>query len=145
MNNIFQTIVIIFLSLSSSYYTPKIYNLFFENKNRDHDEKLYLKSRLMNIPVLNNGKLDGFIVVQISYRIKTSSQSSFLQAIIEDQIFRLIFSNQRFSNKNISTIDIDTFKSMFIKNTNDKLEAQVIDDVLIQEFNYITRQQMESQ
>lgn len=102
------------------------------------------KTSVLNVPVIRNGNVEGYIVVQFAYTIdQKSPNSSGMSAdvFILDEAFRSLFSDD---------IDIGHLEKYNLANltgnlkttVNHRLGGESVKDILIDQFNFIPKREI---
>jgi hypothetical protein len=56
---------------------------------------------------------------------------------VSDEAFRLLYADEKLDYRNLDRFDIPNFAATIKTNVNARLKANVVADVLVQEFNFI--------
>ncbi len=98
------------------------------------------KLKSITVPMVANGQVDGYLVAQFSYMVETEAAKGFdtqPDAFVADEAFRLLYADSKLDYKNLDRFDIAGFAAAVKANANARLKADVVVDLLVQEFNYI--------
>lgn len=99
------------------------------------------KTAVINVPMITNGKVDGYLVVQFTYL--ASSKDLHEMSIppddfITDEAFRLLYSmNVDFNN--LQKFDLQGLTRTLIKKINERFARDIVKDILIVEFAYVAK------
>ena len=100
------------------------------------------KTRVINVPVLVEGALRGFVAAQFVLT-EDANVLKTLQvppdAYLLDEAFRAIYSDAGLDPHHVERYDLQKLTSRLVKSTNDRLGAPVLKDVLIENFSYIDK------
>lgn len=104
------------------------------------------KTRVINVPVIAKGAVQGFVVAQFGYTadsalMKKLSMSP--EVFILDEAFRTLYSDDHLDFAHLEKYNINKLTSHLIKSTNERLGVDVIKAVLIQDFTYFSKQEVE--
>jgi hypothetical protein len=108
----------------------------------------YRKTREFTVPRISDGAIQGYIIAQLSYSIDASvskNQSAPLDAFLLDEAYRYIYSDDSIDFGTLKKYDFPKFKKTLIQNVNARLDSNLIKDVLIQEFTYMTKSDLKKQ
>ena len=104
------------------------------------------KTRVINVPIIANGAVQGFVVAQFGYTADSAIMKKLTmspEVFILDEAFRTLYSDDHLDFTHLEKYDINKLTSHLVKATNDRLGADVIKAVLIQDFTYFSKQETE--
>ena len=100
------------------------------------------KTRVINVPVVVQGALCGFVVAQFVF----TEDGNLLKTLqvppdvyLLDEAFRAIYSDTSLDPQHVEKYDLQKLTARLVKSTNDRLGAPLIKDVLIENFSYIDK------
>jgi hypothetical protein len=64
------------------------------------------------------------------------------EAFIVDEAFRNIYGDEKIDFKNLSRYDLAHFAQTVREHVNRRLQVDVLQDVLVQDFNYVSKDQI---
>jgi hypothetical protein len=105
----------------------------------------YRKSRVINVPVIADGQLLGYVIVQFLYGIDTKQESKLSvnpEAFVLDYAFRTLYGDPSLDFRHLDKFDINALTSQIRNVVNEKLGKGLIKDVLVQDFSYLPKDQM---
>jgi hypothetical protein len=110
----------------------------------------YEKTRSITVPIIVGGAVDGYVVAQFVYTAETRKLRDLgvpPESFIVDEAYNLIFSSPQFSSpqvdfRNLRAFDTKSFLAEIAARVNKRLEAAVIRDMLIEEFNFVDKSQL---
>lgn len=100
------------------------------------------KTRVLNVPVVIEGAVRGFVSVQFVFTEDTNVLKTLQvppDAFLLDEAFRAIYSDTALDPRHVEKYDLQKLTAQLVKSTNDRLGAQLIKDVLIDNFSYIDK------
>jgi hypothetical protein len=104
------------------------------------------KTRVINVPMIANGAVQGFIVAQFGYTadavLMKKTQIS-PEIFILDEAFRTLYSDDHLDFAHIEKYDINKLTAHLVQSTNERLGANVVKAILIQDFTYFSKQETE--
>ncbi len=104
----------------------------------------YRKTRVINVPVVADGALLGYVIVQFLYgvNVKTVEKLNIApEAFIMDYAFRTLYGDPSLDFRRLDKYDI-TGLTVRLKNMlNQKLGEGLIEEILIQDFSYMPNDQ----
>ena len=100
------------------------------------------KTRSINVPMLADGEVKGYIVAQFAYTAdaKTLKQLTVSpEMYLLDEAFREIYASPSLDFGHLEKYDLTTLAKSLIERMRVRLKADIVKDVLIQDFNYVAR------
>ncbi len=104
------------------------------------------KTRVINVPIIAGGAVRGFIVAQFNYTVETAKAKTAAmspEAFLLDEAFRAIYTDDRLDFLHLDKYDINGLTARLVAATNKRLGAEVVHDVLIQDFTFISKEENE--
>jgi hypothetical protein len=98
------------------------------------------KLKSITVPLVANGQVLGYLVAQFAYMIDGEAAKNFdsqPDAFVADEAFRLLYADEKLDYRNLERFDIPRFVAAVKANANARLKAEVVVDILVQEFNYV--------
>jgi len=108
----------------------------------------FKKTREFTIPKIAEGSIQGYIIIQLTYSLDTEllkSNDAPAEAFLLDEAFRMIYSDDSIDFNNLKRYDLGKFAKGLVQAVNARMSAAVVKDVLIQEFNYMSKADMKKQ
>ena len=110
---------------------------------KDYLEGLeYEKTRMINVPMIVDGAVQGYIAAQFVFTVdaKTVRQLSVPpDPFVVHEAFRRIYSEERLDFRNLKKQDLVPLLKAIKQDVNERMQANIVQDVLIEEFNYISK------
>jgi hypothetical protein len=112
------------------------------------DEQAYLegieykKVQPLTVPMIKGGQIQGYVVARFVFTAdaRTLRNISVTPGIfVADEAFRYIYSTDRIDFEKIKKYDIETMTGDIRMNVNKRLNAEIIQDILIEDLNYVHR------
>ena len=104
------------------------------------------KTRVINVPMIAGGAVRGFIVAQFGYTIDAAKAKALPvspEAFLLDEAFRAIYTDDHLDFLHLDKYDINGLTGRLIVATNHRLGADLVHDVLIQDFTFISKEENE--
>lgn len=108
----------------------------------------YKKTKEFTVPKIADGAIQGYIITQLAYSIDAKAPKNLaapLESFLLDEAFRAIYTDDTIDFNNFKKYDLQKLTKTLVQNVNTRMNASVVKDVLIQEFNYMTRADMKKQ
>lgn len=102
----------------------------------------YRKLRLMNVPIVADNEVKGYVLAQFIYTADASTLRELSippDPLIIDRAFRLIYDDTNRKFDGVNKKDIDKLTNDIKVEVNKLFGADIVSDVLIEEFNYIDK------
>lgn len=102
------------------------------------------KTAPVNVPMIANGKIEGYIVAQFVYLASASALQKLAvppDDLITDEVFRELYSKE-VDFKRLERYDLQRLTKTLIEKINQRLGPSAIKDLLVAEFTYIPKQEI---
>jgi hypothetical protein len=99
------------------------------------------KTMPLNVPMIANGIVEGYIVAQFIYLADTQSLKELSvppDDFITDEAFRALYSGQVDFN-HLQKYDLQSLTKALAEKINQRLGREIIKDVLVEEFTYVPK------
>lgn len=113
-----------------------------QTANLDHG-----KTELFSVPIIVNGEVAGYIVSSLVYTLDSRAQGRLkvpASYFINDEIFRQFYGSYS-DTKQVENISFDRVKKAIIDGVNARFPEPLVQDVLVEQFNYITARDIRNQ
>jgi hypothetical protein len=102
------------------------------------------KTREINVPKIRDGVVKGYVVATLSYVVDAAEAKKNAippDAFVVDEAFRYIYDDNAIDFDHLETFDLDKMRKALMKNVNARLGAEVVVDIGIQEFTFLSAAQ----
>ena len=102
------------------------------------------KTRVLNVPIIAAGGVRGFIVAQFNFTVDAAKMKSAPvppEAFLLDEAFRAIYTDDHLDFLHLDKYDINGLTARLIAATNKRLGSDLVHDVLIQDFTFISKEE----
>jgi hypothetical protein len=101
----------------------------------------YRKSKVINVPVIADGALLGYVLVQFLYGLDSKAEKLAISpdAVLMDEAFRTLYGDPHLDFRHLEKYDVDGLTKKLAVSLNARLGDGVIKDVLLQDFSYMPR------
>lgn len=106
--------------------------------------KEVVKTRMLSIPMIRDGALQGYVMAQLNFTIDSKVNKEMPVKASEyllDEAFKVIYSESDIDFRNFKKQDLVGISKKITENVNKRLQGALVDDVLIQELNYLPKEQ----
>lgn len=97
------------------------------------------KTRVLNVPMIADGTVNGFVSVQLAYTIEAAAAKAAPVSpslYLVDEAFRTLYSDPSFDFRHLERYDLAKFTKHLADSTNAHLGAPLIKEVLISDMSY---------
>jgi hypothetical protein len=104
----------------------------------------YRKTRVINVPIIAEGALLGYVIVQFLYGINVKAAEKLNvspDAFIMDDAFRTLYGDPSLDFRHLEKYDITGLTTRIRSMVNDKLGQGLVKEILIQDFSYMPKDQ----
>jgi flagellar basal body-associated protein FliL len=100
----------------------------------------YHKTKTLNVPMIANGSVQGYVVVQFGYTAsdKAASLSVPPDAFLLDEAFRIIYADPKLDFRHLEKYDVGGLTKELVKRVNKRLNEDVVKEVLVEEINFVS-------
>lgn len=101
-----------------------------------------IKLKPMSVPVLAEGKVQGYVVAQLQFTIDKSASAKLpepLDSFLKDGAFRTLYARDLLDFRDLRRFDLDALAQSIAKAVNDSVRAPLVTSVLIEDINYISK------
>jgi hypothetical protein len=102
------------------------------------------KTKEINVPKIRDGVVKGYIVAQFSYVVDNAAAKKSPMppdAFLVDEAFRFLFSDPEIDFDHLEMVDLKKMTDMLTKTVNTRLGADVVTNLGIQEFTFLSAAQ----
>ena len=104
----------------------------------------YHKSRVLNVPMIADGTVQGYVVVQFGYTETDQAEHSGmpLDVFLLDEAFRIIYSDPKLDFHHLEKYDVASLTKTLVTKVNHRLDENAIKEVLVEEINFISKDEI---
>jgi len=98
------------------------------------------KSRELSIPIIRDGAVKGYVVVQLNYVVDLEAAKTLPappEAFVIDETFQYIYGDEKIDFAHLDRVDIGKMTEILIQKINTRLRSNVITDMGVVEFNFL--------
>ena len=106
--------------------------------------KEVVKTRMISVPMIRDGALQGYVMAQLNFTVDVKMNKEMPikpQEYLLDEAFKVLYSESDIDFRNFKKQDLVGISKRITENVNTRLGLHVVDDVLIQELNYLPKEQ----
>ena len=97
---------------------------------------------MISVPVVADGGIRGYVVAQFAFTASAKLMKHMSvkpDLYVLDEAFQLIFSGELIDFRQFKNQDLPSLGKKIAENVNKRLGVRVIEDVLVQELNYVPK------
>jgi flagellar basal body-associated protein FliL len=135
------------VALGSSYFFTRM-----QNNSASHDPTKeeaaaveFIKTEMVSVPIIRAGKVTGYLVTQLSFavnKVETGKLSFEPTPYLIDTAYRTLYENSVIDFSELQPQDLSSLTKKIAEAANAKLGAGVVTDVLMNEINYVPRDEV---
>jgi hypothetical protein len=106
----------------------------------------YHKTRPLSIPMVENGGVQGYIVARFVYTVEARTMHQLTvppEPFVVDEVFRRIYADERLDFRKLARYDLTVLTAAVKQRVNERMQADVIQDVLVEDFNYVSKEEFQ--
>ena len=103
------------------------------------------KTRVINVPVIADGQVRGYVVAQFNYAADPEALKTMpipADAIISDEAFRMLYAEEKIDFRKLQKPDLTRIVDELKARVARKLKSDAIKELLVQEFNYVSKEEL---
>lgn len=101
-----------------------------------------IRTRMISVPVVAEGGIHGYVVAQFAFTAPAKLMKHMAvkpDLFVLDEAFQLIFSGEMIDFRQFKKQDLPALGRKIAENVNKRLGTHVVEDVLVQELNYVPK------
>lgn len=134
---------VVLVALGSVYGAAIYLPAHFEAAKASEPASLqYAKTRVIHVPMIADGVVQGFIAMQLAFTIDGATLRSLKvppEIYLLDEAFRTIYTDEHLDFRHLEKYDLTKFTTHLVESTNAHLGAPLVKEVLIENFSYIDK------
>jgi hypothetical protein len=105
------------------------------------------KSRELNVPIIRDGGVKGYVVVQLNYVVDLEAAKKLPappEAYVVDETFQYIYGDEKIDFAHLDKLDLGKMTETLIQRVNTRLRTNVITDMGVIECNFLVNSEATS-
>jgi len=119
-----------------------------KQRGEDYLEGLqYQKVRPVNVPIIAEGAVQGYVVATLVFTADARTLRNLPippDTFLIDETFRQIYADETLDFRKLSKYDVNTLLLNIKRNVNGRLGADIVKDVLVDNFNFVSKSDVRS-
>ncbi len=106
-----------------------------------------IRGDVTSLPVIQNGQVAGYFLTRLSYvgdKVKLANVHIPIDALITDELFNALVGDNILNLQGNSGFDLDEFRNVIKNHINEKLGGEVVEDVLVEQIDYLSKNDIRS-
>ncbi|MBD8553438.1 hypothetical protein IFT84_02745 [Rhizobium sp. CFBP 8762] len=133
------------ISLGAVYFSSRIpaKPLVLEGAAAKRAGEQYVFGELTTLPVIQNGAVQGYFLTKITLIVKRDAIEGLdipIKETLTDELYSLLVGNKVIDITNTKAFDLNDFKKMILETMNTKLAGDIVQTVLVEQLEYLTKQ-----
>jgi flagellar basal body-associated protein FliL len=135
------------VALGSSYFFVQMNNSSAAHAPSEAEVEVieFIKTDMVSVPVIREGKVQGYLVAQLSFAVnKTATKKLAFEPApyLVDVAYRALYENSAIDFSQLQPQDLTLLAKRILEGANAKLGSEVVKDVLMNEINYVPRDEV---
>ncbi|WKA27279.1 hypothetical protein [Bradyrhizobium roseum] len=104
------------------------------------------KTRVLSVPMVENGAVQGYVVARFVYTVEGSTMRQLAvppEPYVVDEAFRRIYADERLDFRKLARYDLSILTTAIKQRVNERMQAEIVQDVLLDDFNYVSREEFQ--
>ncbi|HKZ97460.1 MAG TPA: hypothetical protein VJ045_10825 [Hyphomicrobiaceae bacterium] len=104
-----------------------------------------VRTKAINVPIIADGSIQGYVVAQFVFTIDSKLLSQLAvkpDVFLLDEAFKTIYAGDSVNFRQMKKQDLPALAKQLAGNVNKRLGAAMIQDVLIDQLNYVTKEEV---
>lgn len=105
----------------------------------------YVKSDMISVPLLRDGKIDGYFLTKLVYTVEPAEIKKLsipAQALMTDQVYSYLYTNPQIDFTKKESIDLDAFRNSIRDTINARVGVDLVHDVLVDQVNFLSKDEI---
>jgi len=115
-----------------------------DSKKGFNANKEAVKTRMISVPMIRDGALQGYMMAQLTFTIDSKLNKEMpIKAgeYLLDEAFKALYNESDIDFRNFKKQDLAGLSKRIAESANKRFGQPLVDDVLIQELNYLPKEQ----
>ena len=106
----------------------------------------YQKTRVLSIPMVEDGGVRGYIVAQFVYTVEGRTLHQLTvppEPFVVDEAFRKIYADDSMDFRKLARYDLTILTASIKQRVNERMHGDIVKDVLVEDFNYVAKEEFQ--
>ena len=128
--------------LGAAWQRPAAVTTERQDHGSSSSDSTPVRTRMISVPVVADGGIRGYVVAQFAFTASAKLMKHMPikpDLYVLDEAFQLIFSGEMIDFRQFKKQDLPALGKKIAENVNKRLGVSVVEDVLVQELNYVPK------
>jgi len=105
----------------------------------------YLNTDMISVPMVKDAAIQGYFLTKLVYTVDPREMAKLsvpATALITDQVYSYLYTNPQTDFANTADLDLDAFRNNIRQTINQRIGADIIHDVLIDQVNFLSKDEI---
>ncbi|HWB45955.1 MAG TPA: hypothetical protein VG900_10990 [Hyphomicrobiaceae bacterium] len=103
-----------------------------------------IKTRMISVPFIADGGVQGYVIAQFSFNTNVDALKALPfkpEDVFLDEVFKTIYAADTLDFRKLKKQDLPALSKKIADNINKRFGSKLVDEALIQELNYMTKEE----
>jgi hypothetical protein len=103
-----------------------------------------IKTRMISVPIIADGAVQGYVVAQFSFNTNVDVLKALPfkpEDVLVDEAFKTVYAGEGLDFRKLKKQDLPNLSKKIAENINKRFGNKLVEETLIQELNYMTKEQ----
>jgi hypothetical protein len=108
----------------------------------------YQKTRALSVPMVENGNVQGYVIARFVYTVEARALHQLSvppEPFVVDEAFRRIYADEGLDFRKLARYDLSILTAAIKQRVNERMHADIVQDVMIEDFNYVAKEEFQQQ
>ncbi len=105
------------------------------------------KTRPLSVPMIADGRVNGYVIVQFAYTIDEASGKKVSLApdvFLLDEAFKALYGDPNLDFRKLAKYDVASLTKTMVSGVNTRMGIKLVNDVMVSEFAYVSKDDIKS-
>lgn len=105
----------------------------------------YVSSDIISVPLIRDSAVKGYFLTKLVYTVEPAEMAKLsvpASALMTDEVYTYLYSNPQVDFTKAASIDLDAFRKDIRDRINARIGAEIVHDVLIDQVNFLTKDEI---
>lgn len=102
----------------------------------------YVNTDMISVPMVKDAVIQGYFLTKLVYTVEPAEMAKLsvpASALITDQVYSYLYSNPQTDFTDTADLDLDAFRKNIRDSINARIGADIVKDVLIDQVNFLSK------
>ena len=110
-------------------------------------QREFVKGESINVPIIGNDQVSGYFITRVSFMMNKGKANDLQMPLTElttDELYTLLVGDKMIDIGHTESFDVAAFRASVKKNMNERLGGDYIDEVLVEQLDYLSKDEIHS-